>query len=61
MTWEEAYDSLVSCIIGVISTNDLYNVKKVLEETPNDLIREYYYRAIEDHCNMSIYYNDWVM
>lgn len=57
MTWEEAYNSLLSAIVGTISTLDLHSVKKTLEEHPNNLIEEYYYRAIEDHCKMTMYNN----
>ena len=56
---EWAYESLLSTIIGLISTMDLEHIKKTLETTPNDLLEDYYKRAIEDHCNMTMYKNDY--
>lgn len=57
MTWEKAHESLLSAIIGSISTIDLLNIKKTLDDYPNDIIKEYYQRAIDDHCKMSMYNN----
>jgi hypothetical protein len=59
--WDIAYNSLLSCIIGTISTLDLYHVKSTIDEYPNNILIEYYDRAVEDHCKMSIYHNDWIM
>lgn len=60
MTWEEAYDSLMSCIIGTISTMDLIHIKGTIEQYPNPLLEDYYKRAIEDHCKMSLYKNLYI-
>lgn len=56
---EWAYESLLSSIIGLISTMDLEHIKKTLEIAPNDTLEEYYKRAIEDHCNMTMYKNKY--
>ena len=60
MTWEEAHESLLSAIIGTISTLDLHGVKETLDNYPNDLIEQYYYRAIDDHCKMTMYNNPFI-
>ena len=60
MTWEEAHESLLSCMIGTISTMDLIHIKDTLEQYPNDLLEDYYKRAIEDHAKMTIYHNDYI-
>ena len=57
MTWEEAHDSLLSCIIGVVSTLDLQHIKTTIDEYPNKLLEDYYERAIDDHCKMIMYNN----
>lgn len=60
MTWEEAYESLLSCIIGTISTMDLHHIKDTLKQYPNDLLENYYKRALEDHAKMTIYNNPYI-
>ena len=57
MTYEEAHDSLLSCIIGLVSTEDLHHIKATLNDYPNDLLEDYYKRALEDHCKMIMYNN----
>lgn len=59
--WDIAYNSLLSCIVGTISTLDLINIKEVLRVNPTNIVEEYYTRAIEDHCKMVIYHNEWIM
>ena len=59
--YKMAYDSLLSCMIGLVSTIDLHNIKATLYSYPNDIIQEYYKKAIIDHCKMTIYNNDWIM
>ena len=47
-------------MIGTISTMDLIHIKDTLEQYPNDLLEDYYKRAIEDHAKMTIYHNDYI-
>ena len=57
MTWEEAHESLLSCMIGLISTMDLIKIKETIDTHPNELLEDYYKRAIDDHCKMIMYNN----
>lgn len=57
MTWEEAHESLLSCMIGLISTMDLIKIKETIDIYPNELLEEYYKKAIEDHSKMIMYNN----
>jgi len=57
MTYEQAHESLLSCMIGLISTQDLHHIKKTIEQYPNELLEDYYKRAIEDHSKMIMYNN----
>jgi len=57
MTWEEAHESLLSCMIGLISTMDLIKIKETIDIYPNELLEEYYKRALEDHSKMIMYNN----
>ena len=59
--WETAYYSLLSCMVGLISTLDLLHIKDTLDSYPNDLLQEYYDKAIGDHCKMTIYHTEWIM
>jgi len=55
-----AYNSLLSCMIGLISTIDLHNIKATLYSYPNDILQEYYKKAIVDHSKMNIYNNPYI-
>lgn len=59
MTFDQAKDSLLSCMIGVISTCDLIVMKENLETYPNKSSEEFYERSIEEHCKMVIYNNPY--
>ena len=59
--WETAYYSLLSCIVGLISTLDLIHIKETLDKYPNDILQEYYDKAIADHSKMTIYHNPYEM
>jgi hypothetical protein len=56
----EVKESLLSCIIGVISTLDLLGLKEACIETQNGETCNYYMRSVEDHCKMSIYNNPYI-
>ena len=59
--WETAYYSLLSCMVGLISTADLLHIKLVLGENASDVLNDYYARSIDEHCKMTIYANEWLM
>jgi len=59
MTWEEAHESLLSCMIGLISTMDLIKIKETIDTYPNKLLEDYYERALEDHSKMIMYNNPY--
>lgn len=47
--------SLLGCMIGVISTIDLLNIKESMDKDITGLVEEYYTRTIEAHSNLAIY------
>jgi len=60
ITYEQARESLLCCMIGLISTLDLIHIKQTIETYPTDILKDYYKRSIEDHAKMSIYNDDWL-
>ena len=59
ITYEQARETMLSCMIGVISTLDLLQLKQTVDTYPTELIKDYYERSIDDHAKMTIYYNEW--
>lgn len=59
--WDIAYNSLLSCMVGLISTIDLHDIKRTIDSYPDKILTEYYEKAIEDHSKMSIYHNPYEM
>lgn len=58
--WEQCYQSLLSCMIGIISTMDLYQIRDTIEQHPSKDLKDYYKRSLEDHAKMTIYKNDYI-
>jgi hypothetical protein len=58
--WEQCYQSLLSCMIGLISTADLHHIRDTIKEYPNKDLEEYYKKSLEDHAKMTIYKNDYI-
>lgn len=58
--WEQCYQSLLSCMIGLISTMDLHHIRDTIKEYPNKDLEEYYKKSLEDHAKMTIYKNDYI-
>ena len=56
--WEQCYESLLSCMIGLISTMDLHHIRDTIKQFPNKDLEEYYKESLEDHAKMTIYKND---
>ena len=61
LSFEKAKQSLLSCLIGVISTIDLYNIKGSVIAYPSTFAEDFYSRSIDEHCKMNIYHNEWLM
>lgn len=58
----EAYakEVLLSCMIGVISTIDLLNLKEACVEGKDKQVCNYYMKSVEDHAKMTIYDNPYI-
>ena len=58
--WEKCYQSLLSCMIGLVSIMDLKHIKETIDSYPNKDLEDYYKRSIDDHVKMTIYKNDYI-
>lgn len=58
MEWENAYKSLLGCMIGTVSNLDLLIVRQQLDVYYTEELQNHYMRSVESHCNMSIY-EEW--
>lgn len=55
MQWENAYKSLLGCMIGTVSSLDLYFVREQLKILYTEQLANHYMRSVESHCSMGIY------
>ena len=55
-----AKESLLSCMIGIISTIDLLNLKQSCIDGQDKQICNYYMKSVEDHAKMTIYDNPYI-
>ena len=58
--FDYAKESLLSCMIGVISTIDLLQLKESCVEGQDKQICNYYMKSVEDHGKMTIYNNPYM-
>ena len=58
LTSEEVHESLLKCMIGTISTIDLYRLAAHHEETEDLMDLLLYEENVEAHCAMKIYQSD---
>lgn len=58
-SFQKVYKSLMSCIVGTVSTLDLHSIRSYNEENGNDM-SDYYEAALRDHCAMNMYQNSYV-
>ncbi len=57
---EYARESLLSCMIGIISTIDLLQLKESCITGQDKQICNYYMKSVEDHAKMTIYDNPYI-
>jgi hypothetical protein len=55
MDWENAYKSLLGCMIGTVSGLDLLYVREQLKTLYTEELYNHYIRSVDSHCGMSIY------
>lgn len=55
-----AKEALLSCIIGVISTIDLLNLKNSCIELKDKKVCNFYMTSVEEHSKMNIYKNPYI-
>lgn len=55
MKWENAYKSLLGCMIGTISNIDLLHTRTLLQEEWNTTLESYYMLNVDAHCSMSLF------
>lgn len=58
--FDYAKDVLLSCMIGVISTIDLLNLKESCVTGKDKEVCNYYMKSVEDHAKMTIYDNPYI-
>lgn len=58
--WEKCYESLLSCMIGLVSTMDLIHIKETINTYPNKDLEEYYKKSLDDHAKMTMYKNAYI-
>jgi len=55
-----AKEVLLSCMIGLISTIDLLQLKESCITGKDKQVCNYYMKSVEDHSKMSIYNNPYI-
>ena len=55
MEWEKAYKSLLGCMIGTVSSVDLYHTRQQLNTLYTEELERYYMLNVDAHCAMAIY------
>lgn len=55
MNWENAYKSLLGCMIGTVSSLDLLSIRQQLDTLHTDEMEKHYMISVESHCSMGIY------
>lgn len=55
-----AKESLLSCIIGVISTIDLLKLKESCIKEQDKTVCNFYMKSVEEHAKMNIYNNPYI-
>lgn len=55
-----AKEALLSCMIGIISTIDLLQLRDSCIDGQDKQVCNYYMKSVEDHAKMTIYENPYI-